>query len=416
MSNAQLSPAAPKPDHVPESLVYDFDMYADPGMIKSGHARALEIVKEAPPVFWTPRNGGHWVAASHADVFEITRDTDHFSNAMISYEDLSAIIDSMPADAQKPLIPAPITYDPPHHAVFRGPLQKAFSPKAMSALKDDIRKLAIECLENVKDKGGCAFVKEVSEPLPVTIFLKMFGLPVEKQRLYRDLVQEHFENADYDHSGTQARLRKVADVMHDVIIDRKENPQDDLISLLWQSEFYGKPATLHDIENYAVMLFVAGLDTVVNGMALGAVHLATHPELQAELRADPSKIGDATEEILRRYTFTLPPRFLAMDYEYNGIPMKKGERIVMMLPAADLDPKEYPEPEKFDMNREGTPHIAFGPGPHRCLGSHLARYELNILYEEMMRILPEFRLDPDKEMSYHGGHVWGPDEVYLRWD
>lgn len=417
MATAPMSPEAPKPDHVPDSLVYDFDFFADPKLLASGHDRALELIKDAPPVFWTPRQGGHWVLAGHSAIFDASRDADTFSNAMVSYEQIQEIQASLPEDAPKLLIPAPITYDAPHHAVYRSPLQKAFSPKVMAESKDTIRNLAIELIDAVKDKGRCEFIADVAEPMPVVFFLKIFGLPPEKYPEYRALVKEHFaENSDKDPGRIQARLRKVADVMHDTIMDRKENPKDDLISLLWQSTFNGKPATQADLENYAVMLFTAGLDTVVNGMGLGAVHLAKDQELQAELRAHPEKIPQATEEILRRYTFTLPPRFLAKDAEFHGIEMKKGEMALLMLPTADLDGKEYPQPEKFDLNREGKAHIAFGAGAHRCLGSHLARIELNIVYEELLARVPQFRLDPTKEIDYHGGHVWGPEEVHLIWD
>ena len=258
MSQPSMSPAVEKPDHIPDSLVYDFDFYADPEMLKDAHTRALDIAQHAPPVFWTPRQGGHWVIASHGAVFDASRDTDHFSNAQVSFEEIQAIIASLPEDAPKPFIPAPITYDPPYHAVYRSPLQKAFSPKAMFARKEEIRELAVEMIEAVKDKGECAFVETIAEPLPVTMFLRMFGLPVERQREYRDLVKEHFADTETEPGAVQARLRKVADVMRDTILDRKENPTGDLISLLWESEFNGKPATLHDLENYAVMLFTAG--------------------------------------------------------------------------------------------------------------------------------------------------------------
>ena len=132
--------------------------------------------------------------------------------------------------------------------------------------------------------------------------------------------------------------------------------------------------------------------------------MANNPKLQAELKADPSKVPSATEEILRRYTFTLPPRFVAKDTAFHGITMKKGEKAVLLLPTADLDESEYTSPEGFNLARENV-HIAFGAGPHRCLGSHLARVELNILYEEMVKRLPEFKLDPSKDVQYHGGPV-----------
>ena len=414
MSVTTLSPAVEKPAHVPDSLVYDFDFYADPEVLKNAHDKALKIAREAPPIFWTPRQGGHWMLNSHHAVFEGQRQTDIFSNSPMPYEQIVAMNESLPED-KKMFIPAPITFDPPMHSVFRGPLQSAFSPKAMAALKGDIRELAADLIEKIKPEGKCEFMMAVAEPLPVTIFLRIFGLPEDRQRQYRDLVKEHFEAIDRDPQATQQRLRKLADIMNETIMDRKENPRDDLISLLWKSEFNGKPATLRDLENYCVMLFTAGLDTVMNGMGLGVCHLANNPEFQADLRAHPEKIPEASEELLRRYTFTLPPRFIARDAEFQGVQFKKGEMALVFLPGADLDPEAYKNPEQFNIEREKA-HIAFGVGPHRCLGSHLARIELNILYEEMLARLPEFRIDPDKPTTYHGGHVWGPEELHLVWD
>jgi cytochrome P450 len=412
-----LSPAVPKPDHVPDALVYDFDLFQDPGLLSKGYDRIADIAKNAPPIFWSPRNGGQWVLKSHAAVYNAQRDPEHFSQAPMKAEAIQAMNAQMPEGAEKILIPSPITFDPPLHAIYRKPIQGAFSPKAMLTLKDDIRALCVELIEGVKPKGGCEFMEAIAEPLPVTVFLKMFGLPTDQARVYRDLVVAHLaSNANPDPMGTQMRMRDVADVMREVILDRKDNPQNDILSLLWQSEFEGRPAELFDIESYAVMLFIAGLDTVYNGMGLGVQHLAMHPELQAELRANPKLIPEAAEELLRRYTFTVPPRFVSEDMEFEGVKMKKGEKALIFLPAADLDPAEFPHPADFDLKRENNVHIAFGTGPHRCLGSHLARIELQILYEEMLARLPEFRLDPDKPVTYHGGHVIGPEHVHLLWD
>ncbi|WP_372748097.1 cytochrome P450 [Litorivivens sp.] len=414
MSTAKaMSPAVEKPAHIPDELVFDFDYYADPGLLAKGHDRALEIVKEAPPIFWTPRNDGHWMLMGHKAVFEGSKATDLFSNSPIPWEDLQAILNDLPED-QKPLIPSPITLDPPLHTALRLPLQKAFSPKAMKAIETDIRKLASDLVASVKDKGGCEFMSTLAEPLPVTVFLKMFGLPTERQGEYRALVKEHLASTDFDPGAVQARLRKVANIMRDTILERKENPQDDVLSMLWATEIDGKPMTMHQIESYGVMIFVAGLDTVMNGMGLGAIHLAKNPEFQNSLRADPSKVAPGNEEMLRRYTFTLPVRFLTQDTEFQGAPMKKGEKVILMLPGADLDPSVYAEPATFNTQRESV-HIAFGVGPHRCLGSHLARIEMNVLYEEMLKGLPEFRLDPSKPVQYHGGPVWGPEQVHLVW-
>jgi cytochrome P450 len=412
----QRSAAVPRPNHVPEALVYDFDYFGDPGLIADAHTRALEIAREAPPVFWTPRNGGHWMLRGHAAVFKASRDYENFTVERFKYEDIMAAKAALPPGAPAPLIPLPNSIDPPHHAMFRAPLLSVFSPKAMLALKDDIRSLAAEMIEAVKPQGHCEFMGAIGEPLPVSIFLKLFGLPVERQKEYRALVKQHMAVRDFDPGEAQKRLREVADVMAETIRERQTDPHSDILSMLWQASFDGRPAEQHDLESYAVMLFLAGLDTVMNGMGLGVRHLADHPEWQAKLRANPKLAPDITEELLRRYTFTLPPRLVTRDLEFEGVTMKQNETAVLFLPAADLDATEFPDPGGFDIERENKAHIAFGTGVHRCLGSHLARIELQVLYEEMIARLPEFRIDRSKELRFHGGPVWGPDELHLLWD
>jgi cytochrome P450 len=258
-------------------------------------------------------------------------------------------------------------------------------------------------------------MSEVAEPMPVQVFLKMLGLPLERQAEYRALVREQLTSLSNPKTAALS-LIKIAATMRPTLEERRDNPQDDIISLLWKTEIEGKPASMDDMENYGVLLFVAGLDTVMNGMGFGVRHLAKDQELQDKLRAEPSLAAEAAEELLRRYTFTVPTRRVAKDLVFQGVEMKAGEQVDILLPAADLDPRHYAHPERYDLSREDKVHIAFGAGPHRCLGSHLARIELRILYEELLSALPRFRLDPEKPASFHGGRVFGPDALYLIWD
>ncbi len=413
---ATLSPAVAKPAHVDDAFVYDFDNFRDPGYLADPHARIAEMIRDAPSVFWTPRNGGHWMIIGHEAVFKASRDVAAFSSEFVPQAMIKTMIASMPAGTPHIPQPLPINIDPPEHTMYRAPLQGAFSPKSMLALKDDIRALAAGLIDDIKAKGHCEFMAEVAEPMPVQVFLKMFGLPLEKQVQYREIVKGHLATPESDARESMKKLVNIAAVMHDTLIERRDNPQNDIISLLWQTEIGGKPTTLDDMENYCVVLFIAGLDTVMNGMGHGVRHLASNPDLQAQLRANPKLVAEASEELLRRYTFTVPPRIVGKDMAFEGAEMRKGERAFLFLPAADLDPREFENPELFDLKRESKVHIAFGTGPHRCLGSHLARIELQVLYEELLARLPEFRLDPDHPIRYHGGHVVGPDTLHLLWD
>jgi cytochrome P450 len=154
----------------------------------------------------------------------------------------------------------------------------------------------------------------------------------------------------------------------------------------------------------------------MNGMGFGIRHLAQDLPLQRQLRANPRMIPEAAEELLRRYTFTVPVRQISRDLVFEGLSMKQGERVILFLPAADLDPTEFSDSDRFDLDREKQAHIAFNTGPHRCLGSHLARVELQTLYEQMLARLPEFRLDPAHPPRFHGGNVIGIDTLTLVWN
>ncbi|HEV7445384.1 MAG TPA: cytochrome P450, partial [Steroidobacteraceae bacterium] len=402
---ATLSPAAPRPAHVPEGALYDFDMFRDPAYLADPHKRILDLIRMAPPVFWTPRNGGHWMFLSHNANFKASRDTESFTSQFVTREQLDAIRAKMPPGTPHIPMASPINLDPPEHGQYRAPLQQAFSPKAMLALKGDIRTLANQLIDSVITRGRCDFMVDIAEPLPVRVFLKMLGLPLERQEEYRALVREHLSDPEPDPRKVMMKLLRITAMMRDTILERRERPQNDLISLLWKSQINGRPTTLEDMENYGVVLFIAGLDTVMNGMGFGIRHLAQDQALQSQLRANPKIIPEAAEELLRRYTFTVPPRKVAKDVVFEGLQMRAGERVMLFLPAADLDPAEFTGSDRFDLTREKKAHIAFNTGPHRCLGSHLARVELQTLYEQMLARLPQFRLDPERPPKFHGGHV-----------
>lgn len=411
----ELSPPVPVPNHIAPETVYDFDMYLDPGLLADPHERIREMLRHAPPVFWTPRNEGHWVVLGHQENYKASRDTAIFSSEMMPREMVAAAMAMMPAGMPYIPQPTPINLDPPDHTKFRQPLQLAFSPKAMLARKEEVRNLANSLIDAVIEQGHCDFIPAIAEPLPVQVFLKMMGLPLKRAAEFRDLVHYFLEPM----TGMEEfaiRMRRVADSMTNEIKARQTDPKDDLISLLWKAEIDGKPMTFETMEDFTVLLFIAGLDTVINGMGYGIRHLASHPELQETLRANPKMIVEAAEELLRRYTFTVPTRRITQDTEFEGVSMKANERLMLYLPAADLDSREFSDPENFDLDREAKVHIAFGAGPHRCLGSHLARIELQVLYEQMLSRLPAFRLDERAPVKFHGGSIIAIDSLPLRWD
>ncbi len=401
---------APRPAHVPESAVFDFDMFLDPALLRDPHERVRQLLREAPPVFWTPHNRGHWITLRFEDIHRAMRDPESFSSAMIPPEQLQAMMARMPAGMPRVPQVTPILMDPPDHTKYRAPLQRAFSPNTVMALKDEIEALSNQLVDAVVADGSCDLIAAVAEQFPVRVFLNMMGLPVERLAEFRLLVREFLKPADpTDPMDQPRRMLMIANAMKGDILARRDDPRDDLISALWKIEVDGQPTTFDLMEDYACLLFIAGLDTVINGIGFGIRHLAANPDLQAELRANPKLIPEAAEEILRRYSFVVPQRRIARDTELGGQALKAGDTIGLYLPAACLDPETFPAPEQFDLKRENKAHISFGAGPHRCIGSHLARIELHSLYSVILEKLPTFRLDLDKPAKFHAGYILAMD-------
>ena len=416
MTNAAtLSPKVPKPPHIPDTVVYDFDMFADPGYTAGPHQRLLDLIENAPPVFWTPRNGGHWIFLSYAANFNAARDTETFSSEMMPMALVEQLIANLPPGTPRIPLAKPVSIDPPEHGKFRIPLLRVFSPKVINALESHIRALANKLIDKVIARGECEFISEIAEPMPVQIFLKMMGFPLDRQREYRALVKEQLADRGQDMGQVVSRLQRIVASMRDTMLERREHPRDDIISMLWKSEIEGKPTTVEHIEDYCLLLFIAGLDTVMNGMGHGVCHLAQDLSLQQQLRVTPRLIPEAAEELLRRYTFVVPVRRVSKDTVFDGVKLEENERVMLILPAADLDKKEFPNSDTFDLTREKKVHIAFNAGPHRCLGSHLARLELRTLYEQLLARLPTFRLDPARPPIFHCGPIIGVDSLHLIW-
>jgi cytochrome P450 len=391
------------PSHVSEASVYDFDIYNDPIFGDEVHDSLTALYKNAPDVFWTPRNGGHWVITRQAPITEIVLDPEHFSVREMQ----------IPRVPNPPLF-IPLSLDPPDSIPYRQALMPKFSPKAISVLNEKIRDWAKKFVHEVADKGECDFTTDIAEPFPVSIFMELMGMDLSRLREFRDL-SDWFFSVQNDPEQLQASVGRIMEVMTGYIEEKKSQPDDGLISHLLNVNIAGRPIELPELQNMCLLLFAAGIHTVTNVSSFAYWNLSKSPELQKQLVDHPELITDFAEEAIRLYGVVNAPRIVRKDCEKLGVKFKKDEMVLCMLPLAGRDENVNADGNKFKLERKGREYVTFSKGPHLCVGHVLARTEIKILTEEWLKHVPSFSLKKGSIQDYHTSTTYALHHVPLTW-
>jgi cytochrome P450 len=403
------------PLHIDPGDVVDYDIYGDSRFRATGdlHEGLFKLAEEeGRGIHWTSHNGGHWFINDHELLFQAARDPELFSSNQEAAGDGTMVMIPPMEGGGEPHF-GPQSMNPPRHGVYRMPLMKAFAPHEIKRMEAGIRTLAGHLINSLAPLGRGEFLNAVAEPLPVTVFMKMMGMPLSRLAEFRSWMSNMMSP---DNGRRASAFANVNRAMGELIAARQAEREDDLISRLLDSDIAGHPPTREDMQAYCLLLFTAGLDTLVNAFTFGMYHLARHPELQERIREDRGLIPALIEEVLRRYAVVMLPRVVGRDAEFGGVKIKKGERVLLMLPAGNLDPGTFPDPMKFDIDRENKAHMTFNSGPHRCVGSHLARLEMRVFYEEWFARMPNVRIDPDELPTYRPGLNLTICKLPLIWD
>lgn len=353
-----------------------------------------------------PEQDQGWMLARLDTIREVFQHPQTFSS--------SAVIPSAPEPAYR-LIPEMV--DPPEHGSWRRVLGAAFGPKAIEEFDPWVRHRAASLVDNLADTGGCDFVTDFAQQFPNSVFLDILGLPQAELPFFVSAVDKimHGNHADpADARRSADTMREISEYFKQLLAERRRAPQDDLISKALRFKLDGEPVTDDDLLSLLVFLFMAGLDTVAIQLSYSFLHLATHPADRQRVAADPASIPGFVEDLLRVYSFVSPARKVTHDIDFNGCPMKAGQMVYLPLAAANRDPRHFPDPQLVDADRRNNRHIAFGAGPHRCLGSHLARRELKIALEEWHRRIPSYTVDEGVELRESGQQI-GLINLPLHW-
>jgi cytochrome P450 len=341
-----------------------------------------EVMQRDCPVSWSDRYGGFWTITSYADVCAAEHDWDTFSVSP------SMILPSFGTD--RPLIPLDI--DPPALTRFRQILLPFFTPQRMDTLLPRTREIARQLLDDLA-YGEVVDASPYARLLPAMVFGEYCGFPMADAGQFDRWVDDIVFARTDDESIARSAADDVYDYFRSLIALRRSEPGSDVISALLEADHAGGPLDDDEMLDICYLLFVAGLETTAGAIRVALWHLAQNPDELALLAADPSLIPAATEEFLRALSpVQAMARTLRLDTRIGDVDMRAGERVVLAFGAANRDPDVFECPYDVRIDRSPNPHVAFGIGAHRCLGSNLARREVNVALEEFIRRFPRFEL------------------------
>jgi len=350
------------------------------------------------PVQWSeineyPEEEGFWSIVNADDVRDISLDWKTFSSERGG---VTGLTHAVPLELQNAMF---IAMDPPKHDRLKALFQRGFTPKRIAEHEDAIRAITVRVLDGVADRGECDLVTDVAQPVVSRVIGSFMGIPEQDDKVWATLMNSALGVGDDDLNpgGIEKVLNEdipeVFERCRQMIAERRENPTDDLTSVLVHAEVDGEQLEEHEIVMGFFLLVAAGNDSTKATYTSGMRALLQHREQMAELAADPSLIPGAVEECLRMFpAFAHFRRTANEDTEVAGCPISEGEKVIMWYVSSNRDETKYEDPDRFDVHRNPE-HQAFGAGGrHFCLGAALARLELRILIEETLKRFPQMEL------------------------
>ena len=358
------------------------------------------------PMVHSQKWGGFWAFLDYDDVYDAEQLSDIFSSR--SGKEVPGVEGTVPF--------IPIDYDPPLVQDYRKLALPFFSPGAAKALEPTFRRLATELIDDFIETGEADIIGQLTTPLPARWILQMLGF--EESRWTEWVTWIHTTVHDLainpDKSGAAA-AEIYANITAEIGKRRIDGYGDDLLSVVMQGRVNDEPLDDGQILGYAFLMLLGGMDTTSGLTGNALVRLHEQPELRERLIREPQLLVKATEEFLRHDTPTQGlPRIVTKDCEFNGQKFSAGERVLLMFAAANRDPKVFDDPDRIDFDRVGNRHLAFGAGPHRCMGSNHARMMFQVMMSEILTRLPDYTISGEIERFADAGSVYALRRLPIR--
>jgi cytochrome P450 len=371
-------------------------------------------LRQTCPIAHTDRWGGSWLPTRYDDVNAIAHDIVKFpSGNGISVVPIIPMNEGDPDTIQAPVLTAgvpPISADPPLHTWTRRLVLPTMSPARVAEYEVFTRELCERLVDDILARGEGDAAAEYAQQIPVRVIGHILGVPEEMSDTFTEWVRDTLEFA-HDPERRRRGVMGIIGYLQGAIAERQAEPKDDFITELLHSEHDGEPIGMPVVMGMCALLLIAGIDTTWSSIGSTMWHLATHPDDRRRLCDEPDLMPTAIEEFLRAYAPVTMARRLVEDTEYNGCPMKAGERVLMNFPAANRDPEVFPDADKVILDRQQNRHLAFGAGIHRCAGSNLARMELRVAVQVWLARIPEFEVTDLSKVTWAGGQVRGPRSI-----
>ncbi|MGH3319576.1 MAG: cytochrome P450 [Streptosporangiaceae bacterium] len=375
------------------------------------------LLRARAPVYYhpDPQAGGFWALTRHADVVRVSRDPETFSSyarsCMLWEPDDEAL-------ARQRLMM--LNLDPPDHTRLRGLVNRGFTPRMVGRLEERIEAISVDIVDRAVERGECDFVTAVAAELPLAVIAELMGVPHEDRRRIFTWSNRMIGSGDAEYGTSPADgTDAAAEILNyaAALGERKRRcPADDIVSKLAGPDEGGKELSELEFGMFFVLLAVAGNETTRNAISGGMLALVEHPDQWARLKADRTLLATAADEIVRWVSpITQFRRTALRDAEVAGQPIRQGEKVVMFYPSANRDESVFADPDAFDIARSPNPHVGFGGGgPHFCLGSHLARLEIQVMFRTLLHRVDRVELAAGETRRLRSNFINGIKEMPVR--
>jgi cytochrome P450 len=385
-------------------LAADFDQHSD--FFRENVFDVYRELRNKCPMVHSEKWGGFWAFLDYEDVYDAEQVAEIFSSR--SGKEVPGVEGSIPF--------IPIDYDPPLVQDYRKIALPFFSPGAAKALEPTFRALATELIDDFIESGEADIIGQLTTPLPARWILQMLGFDESRWPEWVEWIHTTVHDLAINPEKSGAAAAQIyASITAEIAKRREGGYGDDLLSTLMQGSVNGEPLDDGQILGYAFLVLLGGMDTTSGLTGNALVRLEEQPELRERLIREPELLPKATEEFLRHDTPTHSlPRIVAKDCEFNGQKFSAGERVLLMFAAANRDPKVFEDPDRIDFERVGNRHLAFGAGPHRCMGSNHARMMFQVLMSEILTRLPDYTISGEVERFADAGSVYAVRRLPVR--